>query len=159
MKVGYVPMIKGLYEAHLPVSNLQKSIEFYQKLDLEIAYQSERAVFFWIKKGKSWLGLWATDKVKTPYHPSLRHVAFQIDRKDMEKSKNWLKEKGIAIKPDFGFSGEEQPLVLNNNPQAHAAIYFEDPDGNSLEFISPLRLDFEEVFEKMTLEEWERTKE
>jgi len=159
MKEGYVPMIKGLYEAHLPVSNLQNSIEFYQKLDLEIAYQSDRVVFFWIKKGESWLGLWATDKVKTPYHPSLRHVAFQIDRKDMKNIKNWLEEKGIAIKPNFGFSSEEQPLVLNNNHQAHAAIYFEDPDGNSLEFISPLRLDFEEVFEKMTLEEWALAKE
>ena len=97
--------------------------------------------------------------MNTPYHPSLRHVAFQIDRDDMNNIKNWLEEKGIAIRPAFGFSGEEQPLVLNNNPQAHAAIYFEDLDGNSLEFISPLRLDFEEAFEKMTLEEWNRTQE
>jgi len=53
---------------------------------------------------------WTTDKVNTPYHPSLRHVAFQIDRKDMENVKHWLEERGIAIKTDFGFSGEEQPL-------------------------------------------------
>jgi catechol 2,3-dioxygenase-like lactoylglutathione lyase family enzyme len=39
-------MIKGLYEAHLPVSNLDKSIEFYKKLDLEIAYKQENLVFF-----------------------------------------------------------------------------------------------------------------
>lgn len=32
-------MNKGLYEAHLPVSNLANSIEFYKKLELEIAYQ------------------------------------------------------------------------------------------------------------------------
>ena len=43
-------MIKGLYEAHLPVSNLQKSIEFYQNLDLEIAYQSKKVVFFGLKR-------------------------------------------------------------------------------------------------------------
>ncbi|WP_370589295.1 VOC family protein, partial [Thermoactinomyces sp. CICC 10521] len=63
-------LIKGLYEAHLPVSNLSDSIEFYKKLGLEIAYQSEKLAFFWIEKGRSWLGLWETDKVNTPYHPS-----------------------------------------------------------------------------------------
>ncbi|MCM3316748.1 VOC family protein [Rummeliibacillus stabekisii] len=152
-------MIKGLYEAHLPVSNLNRSVEFYLKLDLEIAYQSEKVVFFWIDKGKSWLGLWETDKVRTPYHPSLRHVAFRIDRLNMNDIKNWLEERGVAIKSAFGFSDEEQPLVLNNNPQAHAAIYFEDPDGNSLECISPLRLNFEEAFEKMSLKTWEQIKE
>ncbi|MGM9928849.1 MAG: VOC family protein, partial [Bacillus sp. (in: firmicutes)] len=41
-------MIKGIYEAHLPVSDLKKSIEFYKKLELEIAYQQEKLVFFWI---------------------------------------------------------------------------------------------------------------
>ncbi|MDF9762102.1 catechol 2,3-dioxygenase-like lactoylglutathione lyase family enzyme [Peribacillus simplex] len=46
-------MIKGLYEAHLPVSDMQRSIDFYRKLDLELAYQSERVVFFWLEKGKS----------------------------------------------------------------------------------------------------------
>lgn len=30
-------MIKGLYEAHLPVSDLQQSIIFYEKLGLELA--------------------------------------------------------------------------------------------------------------------------
>nr|MDA8351818.1 VOC family protein [Bacillota bacterium] len=33
-------MIKGLYEAHLPVSNLAQSIEFYRNLGLELAYRS-----------------------------------------------------------------------------------------------------------------------
>lgn len=32
-------MKKGLYEAHLPVSNLENSIVFYKKLGLELAYQ------------------------------------------------------------------------------------------------------------------------
>ncbi|GIO41591.1 hypothetical protein J41TS4_13490 [Paenibacillus apis] len=31
-------MILGLFEAHLPVSNLNKSIEFYSKLGLEEKY-------------------------------------------------------------------------------------------------------------------------
>lgn len=149
-------MIKGLYEAHLPVSNLARSIEFYKNLDLELAYQQEKLAFFWIEKGRSWLGLWETDRVGTPYHPSLRHVAFRVEVEDMEKVKDWLGAKGIAVKPDFGFSAERQPLVLPNAPHAHAAIYFLDPDGNSLEFIAPLRLDVVEEFEMMSLEEWNK---
>ncbi|MFE4240166.1 VOC family protein [Peribacillus butanolivorans] len=147
-------MIKGLYEAHLPVSNLANSIEFYKKLELELAYQNDTLAFFWIKKGHSWLGLWETDKVDTPYHPSLRHIALNIDIKDVENAKDWPEGKGIQIKTAFGFPPEKQPLILPNNPQAHAAIYFQDPDGNSLELITPLRLDFEEYFEMMSLEDW-----
>lgn len=86
-------MIKGLYEAHLPVSDLQRSIDFYHKLELELAYRSERVVFFWLEKGKSWLGLWKTDQVEIPYHPSIRHVALQIDLGDMPSAKDWLKDR------------------------------------------------------------------
>lgn len=46
-------MIKGLYEAHLPVSNLLESIEFYKNLGLEVAYQKEKLAFFWIEKERS----------------------------------------------------------------------------------------------------------
>ncbi|TAA70500.1 VOC family protein [Planococcus salinarum] len=151
-------MIKGLYEAHLPVSNLLESIEFYKKLGLEVAYQKEKLAFFWIEKEHSWLGLWETDKVETPYHPSLRHIAFRVDIDNMEKAKDWLEQKGIKIKTDFGFPPEKQPLVLPNYPHAHAAIYFEDPDGNSLELIAPLKVDFKEEFQMMSLEEWNSKK-
>lgn len=51
-------MIKGLYEAHLPVSNLEVSIEFYEKLGLKMAWRDEETVFFWIEEGRSWIGLW-----------------------------------------------------------------------------------------------------
>ncbi|MEE3955663.1 VOC family protein [Peribacillus frigoritolerans] len=149
-------MIKGLYEAHLPVSNLENSIKFYKKLDLEIAYQNDKLAFFWIEKGKSWLGLWETNHVQIPYHPSIRHVAFQIGIEDMTSAKDWLNSKGIEIRTTFDLTEEQQPLVLDNNPQAHAAIYFNDPDGNSLELIAPLRLDFEESFGEMSLEDWYR---
>lgn len=148
-------MIKGLYEAHLPVSNLANSIEFYKKLDLEIAYQNDTLAFFWIEKGHSWLGLWETDKVEIPYHPSLRHIALHVDIEDIQTAKEWLEQKGIQVRANFGFPPEKQPLVLPNNPNAHAAIYFKDPDGNSLELIAPLRLDFEENFKMMSLKDWD----
>ncbi|MGD6794168.1 VOC family protein [Metabacillus indicus] len=147
-------MIKGLYEAHLPVSDMKRSIDFYQKLGLEIAYVSETVAFVWIEKGKSWLGLWETDKVEIPYHASIRHIAFQVEAEDIIEAKGWLKEKGIEVTEAFGFAPERQPIVLPNNPQAHACIYFDDPDGNVLEFIAPLRLDVKEEFEMMSLKDW-----
>ncbi|WP_299742041.1 VOC family protein [uncultured Rossellomorea sp.] len=147
-------MIKGLYEAHLPVSDMGKSIDFYQKLGLEVAYESENVSFVWIEKGKSWLGLWEADQVNIPYHASIRHIAFHVETEDMIEAKGWLKKRGIEVREAFGFSPERQPLVLPNNPQAHACLYFHDPDGNSLEFIAPLRLDHEEDFKMMTLEDW-----
>ncbi len=51
-------LIKGLYEAHLPVSNLQQSIDFYQNLGLKLYKRYDRAAFLWIEEGKSWIGLW-----------------------------------------------------------------------------------------------------
>lgn len=45
-------MIKGMYEAHLPVSNLDKSIEFYQNLGLEFAWKDKDTAFFGLKKRK-----------------------------------------------------------------------------------------------------------
>ncbi|MFG6117734.1 MULTISPECIES: VOC family protein [Thalassobacillus] len=150
-------MIKGLYEAHLPVSNMEKSIEFYRKLGLDLAHRGDAVTFFWIEKGKSWLGLWESDKVETPYHPSLRHIAFQVELDDLMKAKDWLEERGAKVKNAFGFEPEQQPLVLPNNPQTHAALYFHDPDGNSLEFITPLKIDEEIDFEMMELKEYRKS--
>ncbi|NBI30028.1 VOC family protein [Chengkuizengella marina] len=148
-------MIKGLYEAHLPVKDLSRSIEFYEKLGLELASKNEKVVFFWIEKGKSWLGLWESEKVNTPYHPSLRHIAFQVDLNDIRQAKHWLLERGIEVREEFGITPKE-PIVLLNKPHAHAAIYFHDPDGNSLELITPLQIDDAkvDVNNKSYLSEW-----
>jgi len=40
------------------------------------------------------------------------------------------------------------------HPHAHTAIYFADPDGNSIELIAPFNLDMKEGFPMMTLEQW-----
>lgn len=147
-------MIKGLYEAHLPVSNIEKSIIFYEKLGLQLAIKYEQTAFLWIVKNESWLGLWECEKYKSPFHPSIRHVAFQVDFNDIKSAKIWLEERGVKIKGEFGFDATE-PIVMPD--QAHAMIYFNDPDGNSLEFISKLPADPENKAD-MYLSEWEKYK-
>ncbi|TSI07900.1 VOC family protein [Lysinibacillus sp. BW-2-10] len=144
-------MIKGLYEAHLPVSNLQQSINFYEKIGLKLYKKYEKVAFFWIEEGKSWIGLWEGPQAEIPYHVSLRHIAFYVELEDMKKAKSWLKERGIEVRDEFRM-GTEEPIVVPN--QAHAMIYFDDPDGNSLELITRLPKEIDQS-EKMYLSKWE----
>jgi lactoylglutathione lyase len=129
-------MIKGLYETHLEVSNLEAAIDFYKnKLALELAMIEEkrRIAFFWAGKTREYmLGLWE----KTTDKPQPRHFAFRCDKKDiLEQAVTWLKERDLQPY-NFLKSGTEEPMVFAWMPAI--AIYFNDPDGNVLEFIAVL---------------------
>ncbi|MBU8732872.1 VOC family protein [Cytobacillus oceanisediminis] len=146
-------MIKGIYEAHLPVKDLDRSIEFYRELELKLAWRSSKTAFFWIVEGESWLGLWEGKEFKTPYHPSLRHLAFTISYEDMKSSLEWLKSKGISAVP-FGSRTSVEPFVRPY--QGNASVYFEDPDGNSLELMCYIEVpEHLRENEKVSIEEWE----
>ncbi|OWA37702.1 extradiol dioxygenase [Saccharibacillus sp. O16] len=148
-------MILGLYEAHLPVSDLDRSVDFYSKLGLELAWRKGSIVFFWIEKEKSWLGLWEGEAYKTEYHPSLRHLAFRVKYDDLKNSLTWLQDLGIEAVP-FAEGDSVDPFVRPS--QGNASVYFKDPDGNSLELMSfvevpdPLR----NIPNKLSFAEWER---
>lgn len=148
-------MIKGLYEAHLPVSDLKQSVLFYKELGLELDHiVDDKIAFLWIEKDKSWLGLWETDNVKLEYHPSIRHVAFQVTLEDLKTSVAWLRDRGVKPRVAFGFEPIE-PFVMPHQQYAHAKIHFNDPDGNSLEFICKLK-NPKEIATRMYLSEWEQ---
>jgi catechol 2,3-dioxygenase-like lactoylglutathione lyase family enzyme len=148
-------MIKGLYEAHLPVRDLNHSIEYYKGLGLEFSHRHEdKLAFLWIEKNKSWLGLWETDTVELEYHPSIRHIAFQVTLEGLKQSVSWLNEKGYHPREAFGFEPVE-PFVMAHNGIAHAKIHFNDPDGNSLELICPLE-NPKKITKRMYLSEWEK---
>jgi catechol 2,3-dioxygenase-like lactoylglutathione lyase family enzyme len=84
-------LIKGLYEAHLPVKDLKRSIAFYKKLGLELSHiHDHHLAFFWLKKGESWLGLWESKEVELDYHPSIRHVAFHVTLENLRSSVSCL---------------------------------------------------------------------
>lgn len=147
-------MIKGLYESHLPVKNLEVSIEFYQKLGLKFAWRDEETAFFWMEEGKSWLGLWEGKEYQTPYHPSLRHIAFRVEYEDLKNSIKWL--ESIQVVPvAFGRRESVEPFVRPN--QANASVYFVDPDGNSLELMCYIEVphEFQHITDKLSFEEWE----
>lgn len=128
-------MIKSLYETHLEVSNLEKSIEFYEKLGIRLVNKIEerRVAFFFIGEQNQMLGLWEKEKGK---EVKTGHFAFGVTLEDLGKSIDWLKERGIG--PTENFFGREpiEPIVHTWMPAA--SVYFRDPDNNSLEFITLL---------------------
>ncbi|KAA0126200.1 VOC family protein [Chryseobacterium sp. SN22] len=144
-------MIKGLYETHLQVSNLEKAVRFYTEvLGLEFAHRDETRpiVFLWIGRNKtSMLGLWEQKE-----NLQTRHFAFTAEKEDiLNFSSEFLKSKNL--KPyNFLKDGSEKPMVFAWMPAL--AIYFNDPDGNQLEFISILEGEGRPELGVVSYEEW-----
>ncbi|TVX94422.1 VOC family protein [Paenibacillus agilis] len=143
-------MINNLYETHIQVTNLEQSITFYKKLGLELAHfiEERRVAFFYMGTDRQMLGIW---EVPHGAAVSKRHFAFGVDLEDLLNSIEWLKEKGIQPIESFGKQPIE-PLVHTWMPAA--AVYFEDPDGNELEFISWLQEEPKDIGYVPYLSEW-----
>ncbi|MDC8106750.1 VOC family protein [Chryseobacterium sp. B21-037] len=144
-------MIKGLYETHIQVSNLENAIQFYTEvLGLTLAHRDETRpiAFLWIGKGKDFmLGLWEQKENLQP-----RHFAFSSDKEDiLNYSVDYLHNRNL--KPyNFLKDGIDKPMVFAWMPAL--AIYFNDPDGNQLEFISVLESEGRPEWGVISYEEW-----
>ena len=127
--------IEGIYETHIQVSDLQKAVAFYMDvLELKLAYYDKNRpiAFLWVGKDKkSMLGLWETKE-----ELQKRHFAFQCSKSFiLYTAAEILKDRGL--KPyNFLKDGTEDPMVFAW--MTALAIYFDDPDGNQLEFIHVL---------------------
>lgn len=144
-------MIKGLYETHIQVSNLENAINFYTEvLGLKLAHQDEnrRIAFLWVGKDRDFmLGLWEQKE-----NLQTRHFAFRVDKEDLlNTSVEFLKNKNL-IPYNFLKNGSEKPMVFAWMPAL--AIYFNDPDGNQLEFISILEGNEKPELGILSYEEW-----
>jgi lactoylglutathione lyase len=144
--------ITGLYETHLFVENLERSIDFYKNfLGLQqCSYVDERRVaFFWIGKPKgAMLGLWEKPKDKI----DIRHFAFTCNKEFiLNESIAFLKSNNL--KPyNFLKNNKEEPMVFAWMPAI--SIYFDDPDGHSLEFIAILEGEGKPELSVVSYEEW-----
>jgi catechol 2,3-dioxygenase-like lactoylglutathione lyase family enzyme/GNAT superfamily N-acetyltransferase len=128
-------MIQSLYETHLTVRDMPRALEFYDRLGLELAdVNAEGTVaFYWIGKPKAqMLGLWLASEER-PFVQG--HFAFEVDREGLSRAREWLAARGISPAAAFGRAPTE-PVVHTWMPAA--SLYFDDPDGNVLEFITVL---------------------
>ena len=128
--------IRGLFEAHLTVSDLDRSIAFYRDvLGLPLAYRlpARNVAFFWVPTSdKAMLGLWSIGT--SPLRLRL-HIAFDVALQHVFDSVRALRDAGLTPRSGDGAPTEE-PIVLAWMPAA--SVYFDDPDGHSLEFICML---------------------
>lgn len=147
-------MILGLYEAHLPVKDLEVSIPFYTSLGLKLAWCDQDTAFFWIEEGLSWLGLWEGEEYQVPYHPALRHIAFRVSYEELNRSVEWLQSVHIQPVP-FGSRKTVDPFIRPY--QENASVYFNDPDGNSLELMCHIDVpdQLKKIKDKLSFEQWE----
>ncbi len=128
--------IRGLFEAHLTVRDLSRSVAFYRDVvGLPIAFEvpDRGAAFFWCgAPGRTMLGLWSLGSM--PMDLNL-HVAFDAELDDVLDSSSRLRALGVTPLSFFGQEADE-PTVIGWMPAA--TQYFRDPDGHLLEYLAML---------------------
>jgi lactoylglutathione lyase len=125
-----------LFETHVTVSDLDRSMAFYRDVvGLELAnMQRERGVaFFWIgERGQSMLGVWAAGA--SPNAMRL-HFAIRRDLHDVLAAPAALRHANITPL-DFFRRPTNEPSVIAWLPAA--SVFFEEPDGHLPEYLAML---------------------
>ncbi|SON55052.1 Metallothiol transferase FosB 2 [Hartmannibacter diazotrophicus] len=146
-----LPPVRALFEAHLTVQDLDRSIAFYRDvMGLPLAHivSARNVAFFWVpREGEGMLGLWGVGTAPV----SIRsHVAFRLDLEDVEHSVEALRAAGLT---PVSFGREiDEPDVLTWMPAA--SVYFDDPDGHQLEYIAMLEQAPRPDLRRMPLSQW-----
>ena len=133
---GQAVPVRGLFESHLTVTDLRRSVAFYRDvvgLPLALEAPERGAAFFWCgTRGKTMLGLWSLGSM--PMGLSF-HIAFDVNLDHVLDSPRRLTALGVT---PLSFFGEEtdEPTVIGWMPAA--TVYFRDPDGHLLEYLAML---------------------
>ncbi|MFL6480083.1 MAG: VOC family protein [Nitrososphaera sp.] len=127
--------INKIVETCLYSSDLESMRRFYAGILGLAVIQEEPSKLIFFKAGKSMLLIFdpmitSTDNGGLPTHgaispPSSIHFAIEIDEQEYLRSKELLGRNNIII---------EKEVVWNSNTRS---LYFRDPAGNLVEFITP----------------------
>ena len=113
---------------------------------------------FGLKKVKAGWVCGKEMSIKLLHHPSLRHIAFQVSYEDLKESLKWLDSIKVEGVP-FGGRKSIEPFIRPH--QGNASVYFNDPDGNSLELMCYVEVpnNLKHITEKLSFEDWEKLAE
>ena len=128
--------VRGLFETHLTVADVARSIAFYRDvvgLPVALELPERGAAFHWIgRPGQAMLGLWTIGSA--PMNMQL-HIAFEVGLEDVLAAPAALRAHGVEPLSFFAEPADE-PSVIGWMPAA--ATYFRDPDGHMLEYLAML---------------------
>lgn len=129
---------RKVVETCIYCSSLQTMKDFYvNNIGLELVSE-EKGRHVFLKAGKSMLLIFNPENTKVkgnsmfPAHgaiitpPACIHLAFEIEKQDYEDSKNMLEQNNVSIEKEIDW----------DNKEGGKSIYFRDPAGNLVEFIT-----------------------
>ena len=130
--------IKGLGEVSIRVRDLDAMHKFYEEVvGLEVLSREESYVFFRIADGYGGhsqnLALFAATNLSfletkspelSPERTTLHHIALNVALEDWESEKRRLEALGLSV-----VAAEHEWIHVRS-------LYFSDPEGNLLEFVS-----------------------
>lgn len=118
--------IRGVYEVAVRVKDLARAEAFYREvLGLEVGLRDESRGWLFLRAGgEAGMVVLQEDQGDWP----VQHFAFTVDEADLEHAAEALRERGVAV------SG---PVWQQWMPAR--SLYFEDPDGHSLELCAPAK--------------------
>lgn len=154
----------GLYEVHLPVTDVNRAIDFYVgKLGFELGFRGTEssALLSYTDGSTRWmLGVFRVDSVIRHKDADWHHISFRVAEKDVDQMVPYLCERGIepVHPPRAPIQGPmNEPIVHGWMPAA--AVFFKDPDGHLLEFIADLAHAPRPDFLYRPLSEWRALRE
>jgi lactoylglutathione lyase len=151
----YPQLRMKLYEAHLAVRHTEMSKAFYLEIvQLSFAYRDPKRdiVFLWIGENRaSMLGLWGPD---TAYGSQFfqSHLSIAVSLPELLSAGERLNRLKVRTY-NFAKTETTEPSVIGWMPSAQ--LYFRDPDGHLIEFITLLDEDADSEFIG-SLSEWQR---
>jgi metallothiol transferase len=122
--------LKGINHITISVSDLEKSIKFYQEVfGAKLLVEGETLAYYDLNG--LWLALNIEEGIsRNEIHQSYTHISFTIDDEDYEDTFKRLKELGVDVT-----EGRERC------PAEGRSLYFRDPDGHLFEFHTKTRKD------------------